>query len=210
MADEPTGAQGANGNENSNGGQEGGVQFTPEQQAHIDSLLAERVSRANKTNEAKFAKDLADARAKWEADQEEAAKVSKMSDDQRKEHEAQKASEELLAAQKRADDLQAQLNHTNMVSEASKMLADQGMVADEDTLAFVVRDTADETTAAVAAFAKLVDEKVEAKRQESLRGTTPRNPGASTSTVKSRGQLAAERANSTSSNHVADSFFGIK
>lgn len=210
MAEGHSGAQPGAGTPGAGDGGQGSVEFSKEQQARIDVMIAERVSRANKSSEAKAAQDLADARAKWEADQEEAAKVAKMSEQQRKEHDAEKTSEELAAARKRADDLQAELTRTQMVSEASKMLADKGLVADEDTLGFVVRDTADETTAAVAAFTKLIDEKVEAKRQESLRGKTPNNPGTTGASGKSLGQIAAERANGHASSHVADDFFGIK
>ncbi|TVV24742.1 DUF4355 domain-containing protein [Weissella cibaria] len=210
MAEEQNGAQPGAGTPGAADGGQGSVEFSEEQQARIDVMIAERVSRANKSAEAKAAQDLADARAKWEADQEEAAKIAQMSEQQRKEHDAEKASEELVAARKRADELQAELTRTQMVSEASKMLADKGLVADEDTLEFVVRDTADETTAAVAAFTKLIDEKVEAKRQESLRGKTPNNPGTTGASGKSLGQIAAERANGTVSSHVADDFFGTK
>ncbi|KAA8453971.1 DUF4355 domain-containing protein [Weissella paramesenteroides] len=85
-----------------------------------------------------------------------------------------------------------------MVNEASKMLADMGFTVDEETLNFVVRDTAEDTTQAVTAFAKLVDDKVESKRQEVLHGQTPNNASASQGQGKSFGAQMAEKSNSRS------------
>ena len=142
MAEENTGVQGqqgsaADGND---------VTFTDEQQAHVDSLIADRLSRADKANEQK----------------------------------------------------------------TQKALADKGFTADDETLKFVVRETADDTTQAVTDFAKLVDDKAEAKRQESLRGNTPTNAGAGQNQGKSFGAQMAEKSNSRSLSGVADDFFGTK
>lgn len=186
------------------------VTFTEEQQAHVNSMIADRLSRADKANESKLQKALTDARAKWDEEQQEAANIASMSDKQRQEHEQEKANEALTQAQAEADKLRAELNHTNMVNEASKMLADKGFTADEETLNFVVRDTAEDTTQAVTAFAKLVDDKVEAKRQEALHGQTPNNASASQGQGKSLGAQMAERSNSRSLSGVADDFFGTK
>lgn len=206
MAEENTGVQGQEAS--SNNGET--FEFTDEQQAHIDSLIADRLSRADKANEQKTQQALADARTKWDEEQKEAADIASMSDKQRKEHEQEKANEALNQAQAEADKLRAELNHTNMVNEASKMLADKGFTADDETLKFVVRETADDTTQAVTDFAKLVDDKAEAKRQESLRGNTPTNAGASHNQGKSFGAQMAEKSNSRSQGGVADDFFGTK
>ena len=139
MAEENTGVQGQQGSaEDGND-----VTFTEEQQAHVNAMIADRLSRADKSNESKLQKALADARAKWDEEQKEAADIASMSDKQRQEHEQEKANEALTQAQAEADKLRAELNHTNMVNEASKMLADKGFTADEETLNFVVRDTAE-------------------------------------------------------------------
>lgn len=90
------------------------------------------------------------------------------------------------------------------------MLADMGFTVDEETLNFVVRDTAEDTTQAVTAFAKLVDDKVESKRQEVLHGQTPNNASASQGQGKSFGAQMAEKSNSRSLSGVADDFFGTK
>ncbi|WP_165314701.1 DUF4355 domain-containing protein [Weissella sagaensis] len=186
------------------------VTFTEEQQAHVNSMIADRLSRADKANESKLQKALTDARVKWDEEQQEAANIASMSDKQRQEHEQEKANEALTQAQAVADKLRAELNHTNMVNEASKMLADKGFTADEETLNFVVRDTAEDTTQAVTAFAKLIDDKVEAKRQEALHGQTPNNASASQGQGKSFGAQMAEKSNSRSLSGVADDFFGTK
>ncbi|NEZ88968.1 DUF4355 domain-containing protein [Weissella paramesenteroides] len=186
------------------------VTFTDEQQAHVNAMIADRLSRADKANESKMQKALADARARWDEEQKEAADIASMSDKQRQEHEQEKANEALTQAQAEADKLRAELNHTNMVNEASKILADKGFTADEETLNFVVRDTAEDTAQAVTVFAKLVDDKVEAKRQEALHGQTPNNASASQGRGKSFGAQMAEKSNSRSLSGVADDFFGTK
>ncbi|WP_419154637.1 DUF4355 domain-containing protein [Weissella bombi] len=213
MANENTGTQDGQQEQSQNQNKPGDnreVTFTEEQQAHVDSLIADRLSRADKANESKLQKALGDARAKWDEEQKEAADIANMSDKQRKEHDQEKANEALTQAQAEADQLRAELNHTNMVNEASKMLADKGFTADEETLSFVVRDTAEDTTQAVTDFAKLVDDKAEAKRQESLRGNTPTNAGAGQNQGKSFGAQMAEKSNSRSHSGVADDFFGTK
>lgn len=210
MAEENTGVQGQAQGQQGAAADGNDVTFTEEQQAHVNAMIADRLSRADKSNESKLQKALADARAKWDEEQKEAADIASMSDKQRQEHEQEKANEALTQAQDEADKLRAELNHTNMVNEASKMLADKGFTADEETLNFVVRDTAEDTTQAVTAFAKLVDDKVEVKRQEALHGQTPNNASASQGQGKSFGVQMAEKSNSRSLSGVADDFFGTK
>lgn len=210
MAEENNGVQGQAQGQQGAAADGNDVTFTEEQQAHVNSMIADRLSRADKANESKLQKALTDARAKWDEEQQEAANIASMSDMQRQEHEQEKANEALTQAQAEADKLRAELNHTNMVNEASKMLADKGFTADEETLNFVVRDTAEDTTQAVTAFAKLVDEKVEAKRQQALHGQTPNNASASQGQGKSFGAQMAEKSNSRSLSGVADDFFGTK
>lgn len=210
MAEENTGVQGQAQGQQGAAADGNDVTFTEEQQAHVNAMIADRLSRADKSNESKLQKALADARAKWDEEQKEAADIASMSDKQRQEHEQEKANEALTQAQAEADKLRAELNHTNMVNEASKMLADKGFTADEETLNFVVRDTAEDTTQAVTAFAKLVDDKVEAKRQKALHGQTPNNASASQGQGKSFGAQMAEKSNSRSLSGVADDFFGTK
>lgn len=210
MAEENNGVQGQAQGQQGAAADGNDVTFTEEQQAHVNAMIADRLSRADKSNESKLQKALADARAKWDEEQKEAANIASMSDKQRQEHEQEKANEALTQAQAEADKLRAELNHTNMVNEASKMLADNGFTADKETLNFVVRDTAEDTTQAVTAFAKLVDEKVEAKRQQALHGQTPNNASASQGQGKSFGAQMAEKSNSRSLSGVADDFFGTK
>ncbi|KAA8446545.1 DUF4355 domain-containing protein [Weissella paramesenteroides] len=210
MAEENNGVQGQAQGQQGAATDGNDVTFTEEQQAHVNAMIADRLSRADKANESKLQKALDDARAKWDKEQKEAADIANMSDKQRQKHEQEKANEALTQAQAEADKLRAELNHTNMVNEASKMLADKGFTADEETLNFVVRDTAEDTTQAVTAFAKLVYDKVEAKRQEALHGQTPNNASASQGQGKSFGAQMAEKSNSRSLSGVADDFFGTK
>lgn len=100
MAEENNGVQGQ---QQGSDADKNGITFTDEQQAHVDSLIADRLSRADKANESKLQKALADARAKWDEEQKEAADIANMSDKQRQKHEQEKTNEALNKAQAEAD-----------------------------------------------------------------------------------------------------------
>ena len=154
---------------------------------------------------------MAKEKAQWQLDAEEASKIAKMNEEQRKEYEVQKNNDDLVAAQQRADELQSQLNQLNMTNEATKILADKNIVADEKILSFVVRETADDMLAAVNDFVALVNDKAELMRQAALVGKTPKSGrSGSGSGGKSLGQTLAEEANARSKSNAGDSFFGKK
>ncbi|QIL50105.1 DUF4355 domain-containing protein [Weissella coleopterorum] len=202
MADEPN-----NGNGATQG--DGEITFTEEQQVKVDELIGVRLDRQAAKNADATQQAISEAKAKWEAEAAEKAKLDKMPEDQRKKHEQEVQNKQLEAANAEKESLQQELNHLNMVNAASSLLADKGMVADEAVLQFVVRENADSTQQAVDDFVKLVEDKAEAKRQESLKGSTPKL-GNSNGQGKSFGTLAAERTNQQNNTNVADDFFGVK
>ena len=104
MADQTTGTQGGTqtgdgtGQTTQQGGQQNaGIQFTPEQQAHVDGIISERLTRA----QAKWEKDQTDKAGKATADAEKARmieekKFSDLAEANRKEAETAKAQAETL------------------------------------------------------------------------------------------------------------------
>ena len=98
---------------------------------------------------------------------EEAAKLAKMNEEEKREFEYQKLQEE-LAELKRKD------AYYGLSREASKMLAEHDIQANDDLLQFVVKDDAEGTQTAVNAFVELFNAKVEQGVQKALSGRTPK------------------------------------
>ncbi|MBM7717153.1 mannitol/fructose-specific phosphotransferase system IIA component (Ntr-type) [Bacillus thermophilus] len=123
--------------------------FTQEQ---VNKLIKDRVARAIKDKEEAI---------------KEAEKLAKMNAEQKREYELEKLrreNEELKKAQTRYE----------LGREATKMLAESGIVADEDVLSFVVRDDAEQTQEAVKIFTSLIDKISDKKMKEKLKGKPPR------------------------------------
>ena len=98
---------------------------------------------------------------------EEAAKLAKMNEEEKREFEYQKLQEE-LAELKRKD------AYYGLSREASKMLAEHDIQANDDLLKFVVDDSAEETQSKVNAFVELFNAKVEEGVKKALSGRAPR------------------------------------
>lgn len=108
--------------------------------------------------------------AKWKEEAEkaekEAEKLRKMNTEQKAEYEAKKQSERIA-------ELEAQINRNGLEKEASKMLFEAGITADETVLDFVVRNNAEDTQQSVQSLIGLVNTLAEAKVQTMLVGKTP-------------------------------------
>ena len=98
---------------------------------------------------------------------EEASKLAKMNEEEKREFEYQKLQEE-LAELKRKD------AYYGLSREASKMLAEHDIQADDEVLQFVVKDDADSTKETVNAFVELVNTKVEQGVKKALSGRPPK------------------------------------
>lgn len=132
--------------------------FTEDQ---VEKMIKDRVARAEKDKEKAI---------------EEAAKLAKMNADEKQKYEFEKL-------QKENADLKAAQNRYSLGREATKMLAESNILADDETLEFVVRDDADATKAAVTKFAALVEAKVDEAVKEKLKGTPPKKSAGNTGTA---------------------------
>ena len=109
--------------------------------------------------------------AKWQKEKdeaiEEAKKLEKMNKEQRDEH-VRKQLEQQLAEYKRKD------QYYSLSKEASKMLSEHDIHADDELLSFVVKDDAEATQTAVNSFVSMFNNKVEEGVKKALSGKSPK------------------------------------
>jgi hypothetical protein len=98
---------------------------------------------------------------------EEAKKLAKMNEDEKAKYELEQLQNE-LAELKRKD------VRNGLAKEATKMLSEHDIQVDEDLLAFVVKDTAEDTQTAVNSFVTIINAKVEQGVKKALSGSAPR------------------------------------
>ena len=120
--------------------------------SEMEKIIKERVAREKKATEKAVA---------------EAEKLAKMNAEEKREHERQKLEEE-LAEYKRKDQFYS------LSKEASKMLSDHNIHADDELLSFVVKDDAESTQEAVNTFVTMFNEKVEEGVKQALSGKSPK------------------------------------
>ena len=121
-------------------------------ESELKKIIQDRVAREKKATEKAVA---------------EAEKLAKMNADEKREHERQKLEEE-LAEYKRKDQFYS------LSKEASKMLSEHNIHADDELLSFVVKDDAESTQEAVNTFVSMFNEKVEEGVKQALSGNSPR------------------------------------
>lgn len=97
---------------------------------------------------------------------EQAKKLAKMNEDEKKQFEFEQLQKEL-------NDLKKKDAYHGLSKEASKMLAEQSIQVDDDLLSFVVKDTAEDTRTAVNSFVSLINAKVEEGVKKALSGKAP-------------------------------------
>ena len=131
--------------------------------SEMEKIIKERVAREKKATEKAVA---------------EAEKLAKMNAEEKREHERQKLEEE-LAEYKRKD------QYYSLSREATNMLHEHGISADDELLGMIVKDTAEDTQTAVNSFVKLLNTKVEEGVKQALSGNSPRvNTGTNAMTKK--------------------------
>lgn len=123
--------------------------FTQDQ---VDQIVKDRIARAEK--------DKAEA-------VKEAEKLAKMSADQKREYELDKLKRE-------NEELKAAQNRFELGKTATAILAESGIVADDEILDFVVKEDAEKTNNAVKAFTALVDRVSDDKMRDKLKGNAPK------------------------------------
>ena len=114
-------------------------------------------------------KKLAKAKKDKEAAVEEATKLAKMNEDQQAEYDRHQFEKE-LAELRRKDAFY------NLSKEASKMLAEHDITADDELLQVVVKDDAEGTKQAVESFVNLFNAKVKEGVKQALAGNSPKYP----------------------------------
>jgi hypothetical protein len=117
---------------------------------------------------------------------QEAEKLAKMNEEQKRQYEFEKLQNE-LEEYKRKD------AYYTMSKEAAKMLAEHEIAADEQVLSFVVKETADETKETVNAFVELIKAKVQEGIKKSLAGTPPKKGNTPAGKIASKEEIMKEK-----------------
>ncbi|MGV2998582.1 DUF4355 domain-containing protein [Streptococcus suis] len=132
-------------------------------QEELDAIIQKEKGKAKRA-----------AEREYQAKMDEAEKLRKMNAEQKAEYEAKKQADYIA-------ELEAKINRSGLEKEASKMLAESGLVADDKILGFVVKDTAEATQDAVESFSALVNDLADKKVSEMLKGKTPKKVEQTTS-----------------------------
>lgn len=125
-------------------------------QSQLDEIIQKEKAKAKRS-----------AEKEYQAKMDEAEKLRKMNEVQKAEYEQEKQRAYIA-------ELEAKINRSGLEREASKMLSEGGIVADEKILGIVVKDTAERTQEAVESFVTLVNELADKKVGEKLKGKTPK------------------------------------
>lgn len=125
-------------------------------QSEVDELIKKRLAKQEKSFDKRMQEKL-----------DEAEKLRAMNETQKAEYEQEKQRAYIA-------ELEAKINRSGLEREASKMLSEGGIVADEKILGIVVKDTAERTQEAVESFVALVNELADKKVGEKLKGKTPK------------------------------------
>ncbi len=125
-------------------------------QSEVDELIKKRLAKQEKSFDKRMQEKL-----------DEAEKLRQMNETQKAEYEQEKQKAYIA-------ELEAKINRSGLEREASKMLSEGGIVADEKILGIVVKDTAERTQEAVESFVALVNDLADKKVGEKLKGKTPK------------------------------------
>ena len=125
-------------------------------QSEVDELIKKRLAKQEKSFDKRMQEKL-----------DEAEKLRAMNESQKAEYEQEKQRAYIA-------ELEAKINRSGLEREASKMLSEGGVVADDKILGLVVKDTAEKTQEAVESFVTLVNDLADKKVGEKLKGKTPK------------------------------------
>ena len=125
-------------------------------QSQLDEIIQKEKAKAKRS-----------AEKEYQAKMDEAEKLRKMNEVQKAEYEQEKQKAYIA-------ELEAKINRSGLEREASKMLSEGGIVADDKILSIVVKDTAESTQEAVKGFVALVNDLADKKVGEKLKGKTPK------------------------------------
>ena len=125
-------------------------------QSEVDELIKKRLAKQEKSFDKRMQEKL-----------DEAEKLRAMNETQKAEYEQEKQKAYIA-------ELEAKINRSGLEREASKMLSEGGIVADDKILGLIVKDTAERTQEAVESFVALVNDLADKKVGEKLKGKTPK------------------------------------
>lgn len=125
-------------------------------QSEVDELIKKRLAKQEKSFDKRMQEKL-----------DEAEKLRAMNETQKAEYEQEKQRAYIA-------ELEAKINRSGLEREASKMLSEGGIIADDKILGLIVKDTAERTQEAVESFVALVNELADKKVGEKLKGKTPK------------------------------------
>lgn len=125
-------------------------------QSEVDELIKKRLAKQEKSFDKRMQEKL-----------DEAEKLRAMNETQKAEYEQEKQRAYIA-------ELEAKINRSGLEREASKMLSEGGIIADDKILGFIVKDTAERTQEAVESFVALVNDLADRKVGEKLKGKTPK------------------------------------
>lgn len=125
-------------------------------QSEVDELIKKRLAKQEKSFDKRMQEKL-----------DEAEKLRAMNESQKAEYEQEKQRAYIA-------ELEAKINRSGLEREASKMLSEGGIIADDKILGLIVKDTAERTQEAVESFVALVNELADKKVGEKLKGKTPK------------------------------------
>ena len=125
-------------------------------QSQLDEIIQKEKAKAKRS-----------AEKEYQAKMDEAEKLRKMNEVQKAEYEQEKQRAYIA-------ELEAKINRSGLEREASKMLSEGGIVADDKILGLIVKDTAERTQEAVESFVALVNDLADKKVGEKLKGKTPK------------------------------------
>ena len=142
--------------EQASGQEEGKTTEKTFTQSQLDEIIQKEKAKAKRS-----------AEKEYQAKMDEAEKLREMNENQKAEYERKKQADYIA-------ELEAKINRSGLEREASKMLSEGGIVADDKILSIVVKDTAESTQEAVEGFVALVNELADKKVGEKLKGKTPK------------------------------------
>ena len=138
-------------------------------QAEVDAMVQSRLAREKEKMSKSLRTEIEeDVRNQIKNEESEANKLKKMDEDQRRKYELDKRDQEIK-------ELKAKLNRSEMEHVATDLLSKKGIVADSDTLKFVVAEDAEATQANIECFADLINQKAQANRREDFDVPEPRS-----------------------------------
>lgn len=122
----------------------------------------------------KFAKmkaELEQAEVKKAKAVKEAEKLATLTAEEKRQYELDKKQEEYEAMKAKLAELEQQNNYNAMSKQATSMLAEEKIIANDDVLSMVVvADDAERTQANIKAFSKLIKDGIAAGVKEALKG----------------------------------------